>query len=188
MKQPLDRITNDLGVQRLVLGDYETSHQVNDSQIRVSLRVLDPSGGSEPLAFNETGHENDIFGLSDRIARDLRAGASRLVKLVLLPGLSCLPLCPITWPVPLTSMGCKSWGSSTRSPRAIFSRQPSRTIPNRPFRTSRSRKLGKFLDTTKTHLMKQSLGNRRRRNSPCRNNGQSSAASLSSKEVTGMTQ
>jgi eukaryotic-like serine/threonine-protein kinase len=68
----VSRITNDLGVDRLVLGDYETSGQASDAQIRVSLRVLDPSGGSEPLTITETGRETDIFGLSDHIAHDLR--------------------------------------------------------------------------------------------------------------------
>ena len=68
------RITNDLGVHLLVLGDYETSGQASDAQIRVTLSVLDTSGGAEPATINETGHESDIFGLSDRIARDLRFG------------------------------------------------------------------------------------------------------------------
>jgi serine/threonine protein kinase/tetratricopeptide (TPR) repeat protein len=69
----LDRIGNDLGVHRLVLADYEASGQPSDAQVRVSVQILDSSLGSKPPAIVENGHESDIFGLTDRIARDLRA-------------------------------------------------------------------------------------------------------------------
>jgi eukaryotic-like serine/threonine-protein kinase len=68
----LDRLRGNLGVDRLVVGAYELSGQPSDEQIRLTLRVLDSSSGGTPLTMPETGHEADIFGLSDRIARDLR--------------------------------------------------------------------------------------------------------------------
>ena len=73
LDQPtLERIRNNLSVDRLILGDYEPSGPANDAQIRVTLRVFDSARGAEPAIIPESGRENDIFSLSDRIARDVR--------------------------------------------------------------------------------------------------------------------
>jgi serine/threonine protein kinase/tetratricopeptide (TPR) repeat protein len=74
LDQPaLERVRNDLGVDRLILGDYQLSGPPSNSQIRVILRVFDSAQGSEPFTATENGLESDIFSLSDHIARDLRA-------------------------------------------------------------------------------------------------------------------
>jgi serine/threonine protein kinase/tetratricopeptide (TPR) repeat protein len=69
----LGRIQGNLGVDDLILGDYELSGQPSDEQIRVTLRIFDPSRGAEPTTITENGRESDLFGLSDLVARNVRA-------------------------------------------------------------------------------------------------------------------
>src|SRR5208282_4702378 len=69
----LQEIQNNLSVDDLILGGYALSGQPNDEQIQVTLRILNPSRGGEPLTLTQTGHENDLFSLSDAIARNVRS-------------------------------------------------------------------------------------------------------------------
>src|SRR6202035_3823097 len=50
----------------------ELSGQAGDEQVRVTLRVLDASLGKSLGSISDVGRENDLFDLSDRLARDLR--------------------------------------------------------------------------------------------------------------------
>ncbi len=69
----LDQIRANLGAYHLLLGDYELSGQPSDEQIRVTVRIVDPDQPSAAETITETGHENDLFELSDRVARSLRS-------------------------------------------------------------------------------------------------------------------
>lgn len=69
----LEKIQTNLSVDDLILGDYELSGQPNDEQIRVTVRIVNPSREGEPLTLGMNGHESDIFGLTDAIARSVRA-------------------------------------------------------------------------------------------------------------------
>ena len=69
----LDQIRTNLGADRLLLGDYELSGQPSDEQVRVTVRIVDPEQPSATQTITDTGHENDLFDLSDRLARSLRS-------------------------------------------------------------------------------------------------------------------
>src|ERR1700730_14853619 len=69
----LDQIRTNLGVDRLLLGDYELSGQPGDEQVRVTVRIVDPEQPSVTETIADTGHESDLFDLSDRLARSLRS-------------------------------------------------------------------------------------------------------------------
>jgi len=69
----LAQIQTNLTVDDLIVGDYELSGSPNDEQVRVTVRIFDPSRGAEPVTITENGREGDLFGLSDSVARNVRA-------------------------------------------------------------------------------------------------------------------
>lgn len=68
----LEQIQSHLGVDDLILSDYELSGQPNDEQIRVGLQIVNPSLGSEPISITQSGRTTDLFALSDLLARSIR--------------------------------------------------------------------------------------------------------------------
>lgn len=72
-KTNLDKVQTNLSVDDLLLGDYELSGPPEDHQIRVNLRIIDPSRSAEPVVLTVSGRESELFALSDNIARSVRA-------------------------------------------------------------------------------------------------------------------
>ncbi len=69
----LDQIRTNLGADDLLVGEYELSGQPDDEQVRVTVRIQDPAQTSARETITDTGRESDLFGLSDRLAHDLRS-------------------------------------------------------------------------------------------------------------------
>jgi len=67
----LSKLRGDLRSEVLVLGGYETSGMPGNSEVRVTLRLVDSRNSDQP-AIVEVGREADLFTLSDRLSQDLR--------------------------------------------------------------------------------------------------------------------
>jgi serine/threonine protein kinase len=72
-KNELEKIQTRLDANDLILGGYELSGQPNDEQIRVTLQISNPSLSSNPETITAIGRESDLFGLSDVLAKNIRA-------------------------------------------------------------------------------------------------------------------
>jgi serine/threonine protein kinase/tetratricopeptide (TPR) repeat protein len=68
----LAQIQGNLSVDDLILGDYELSGQPGDEQIRLTLRILNPSLAAEPKVITKNGSESDLFELSELTGQGVR--------------------------------------------------------------------------------------------------------------------
>ena len=69
----LEQIQNNLSVDNLILGDYELSGQPGDEQIRLTLRILNPSLNAQATVVTKSGHEAGLFELSELTGESVRS-------------------------------------------------------------------------------------------------------------------